>query len=809
MSIKINTQHKNSFDQLPAELKQIPQWCVNGLDSKGTYKVPCIAGTNKLASVSDSNTWSDFVTAKNTESHGLGFVLTDSDPYTVIDLDVKNSVNFPNNPEIWTTQEQLKRFEAILKAFDSYTERSSSGQGLHIWVKGVIGSGCKRDGVEVYSRQRFMVCTGDALWPNKPIAERQDLLDQLVTEIRRINTPLIEYVDLKETLTDSELLNQIMAASNSNKFNSLWAGDWQELGYPSQSEADFALLNMFAFYSKNNEQCKRLFRESTLGKREKSTKNDYYLDRTLKVIRSDQLSKAEEIEVGKMVAETLLSNYSAESNSNKGNQWIEPLPLIEKIAPQKYPVEALPPVIKAAVQEVIGFTKAPVALAAASSLSSLSIAIQGLVDVERDEKLTGITSLFLLTIADSGERKSTCDNYFTTPIREYEAEQIEQSKPYIKTYETALETWNAKRSGIMDAIRLNSKNGNDSSEQTQYLEELDKTKPIPPKSTCMFYADATPEAIAFGLANVWPSGGIVSAEAGVVFGSHGMGKDSIMRNLAMLNTLWDGSPLSIHRRTSESYTVRGVRLTVGLQIQEATLRSFFDQAKGLPRGTGFLARFLIAWPESTQGTRLYNPPPKSWPNLTAFHNRLKALLNIKLEQNDLGELMPKMLTMSTQAKRLWIDFHDRVESQLASGRRFSDVRDVASKAADNVARLAALFHIFEGNSSLQIESESIQSATLIVEWYLYESLRFFGELAQPNDVANATCLDRWIIEYCKREKVDKISRQKLSQSAPSQLRGKILLQETIKTLVEHGRVRWIQEGRAKTLQVNPILLQQT
>ncbi|WP_345889574.1 DUF3987 domain-containing protein, partial [Nitrosomonas sp. GH22] len=88
------------------------------------------------------------------------------------------------------------------------------------------------------------------------------------------------------------------------------------------------------------------------------------------------------------------------------------------------------------------------------------------------------------------------------------------------------------------------------------------------------YADATPEALAYGLAKRWPSSGVVSAEAGIVFGSHGMGKDSVMRNLAMLNQLWDGASLAIDRRTSESFTVHGARLTVALQVQEPTLREF-------------------------------------------------------------------------------------------------------------------------------------------------------------------------------------------------------------------------------------------
>jgi hypothetical protein len=81
-----------------------------------------------------------------------------------------------------------------------------------------------------------------------------------------------------------------------------------------------------------------------------------------------------------------------------------------------------------------------------------------------------------------------------------------------------------------------------------------------------------------------------------------------MRNLSLLNVLWDGGELSIGRRTSESFTVRGARLTVGLQIQEAALRSFFDRSGGLARGTGFLARFLVAWPIDARFPPLYRGP---------------------------------------------------------------------------------------------------------------------------------------------------------------------------------------------------------
>ena len=98
--------------------------------------------------------------------------------------------------------------------------------------------------------------------------------------------------------------------------------------------------------------------------------------------------------------------------------WPNPQPLTEKIAAEAYPLDALPDKVRLAVEEVLGFAKAPMVLVASSALASLSLATQAHVDIKRAEKLTGPTGLFLLSIADSGERKSTCDGFFSKPIQE-------------------------------------------------------------------------------------------------------------------------------------------------------------------------------------------------------------------------------------------------------------------------------------------------------------------------------------------------------------------------------------------------------
>jgi putative DNA primase/helicase len=487
--------------------------------------------------------------------------------------------------------------------------------------------------------------------------------------------------------------------------------------------------------------------------------------------------------------------------------WPEPQPLIAQLDPEDYPLDALPAIVQQAVMEVSGFVKAPVPLISTSALAALSLAIQAYVDVERAEKLDGPTGLFLLAIADSGERKSTCDGFFTRAIRDYEAAQQELAKSLMQDYRSAHDAWEAQRSGLKEKIKSLTKEGKPSSSQVQELHDLDLNEPQPPRVPRLIYGDATPEALAYSLANCWPSGGVVSSEAGSVFGSHGMGKESVMRNLAMLNQLWDGASLPVERRSTESYIVRGARLTMALQVQESTLRAFFDSTKGLARGTGFLARFLVSWPRSTQGTRYFTDAPAQWPSLTAFNDRLSAILNQPAPIDEDGALTPAMLTLSADAKAAWVAFHDAIEAELSTGGELHDVRDVASKTADNAARLAALLHTFTGSIG-PISVDAMESASRIAAWHLHEARRFLGELALPTELANPARLESWLLDYCRRECTNTVSTRDIQRCGPQGLRDKAVIDSAIKELSELGRAKLVLDGKKKAVQINPTLLRE-
>lgn len=494
---------------------------------------------------------------------------------------------------------------------------------------------------------------------------------------------------------------------------------------------------------------------------------------------------------------------NAPAGDSESSGWPDPHPLAAKVDPEPYPLDALPLPIRAAVEEVASFVKAPVPMVASSALAALSLAIQAHADAKRAEKLYGPVGLFLLTIADSGERKSTCDGFFTKPIRDYEEAQAEAAKPILKDHKAAIEAWEAKRGGVKEKIRQLAKDNKPTAGMESALRDLEHDKPEPPRIPRLLYADATPEALAYGLAKQWPSGGVVSAEAGIVFGSHGMGKDSVMRNLGLLNQLWDGTSLTIDRRSTESFTVRGARLTVALQVQEPTLREFFTRSGALARGTGFLARFLVAWPESTQGQRPFTDPPANWPHLAAFHRRIAAILDQPAPIDEDGALTPPMLPLTPEAKAAWVEYHNAIESELASGGELYDVRDVASKSADNAARLAALFQMFEGAGGA-IGADAFEGASRITAWHLNEARRFFGELALPAELADAARLDSWLIEHCRKGRTHFVGKNHVRQHGPMRDGGR--LDMAIRELAELDRLRLVKDDKRLTIQVNPGLV---
>jgi putative DNA primase/helicase len=202
---------------------------------------------------------------------------------------------------------------------------------------------------------------------------------------------------------------------------------------------------------------------------------------------------------------------------------------------------------------------------------------------------------------------------------------------------------------------------------------------------------------------------------------------------------------------------------------------------------------------------MFTSPPDGWPAMAAFNNRLTAILDRQAPVDDNGVLTPSMLDLSPDAKSIWVAFHDQIEALLGNGGELYDLRDVGSKAADNVVRLAALFHVFEGNIGA-IDAAQVESAAQIMTWHLLEAKRFLGELAMPPELANPMRLESWLINYCRRVGADKVPTREVQRNGPSGLRDKAVITKAVKELADLGRARMVVNGKRRLIQIRPDLL---
>jgi len=463
----------------------------------------------------------------------------------------------------------------------------------------------------------------------------------------------------------------------------------------------------------------------------------------------------------------------------------------EALENEPYPLDALPTLILEAVAEVQAFVKAPTPLVAASALSAVSLASQGIASVERATGLVSPCSLFFITIADSGERKSTCDRLFIDPIRRWQIDEAKRLDPEVKEHKAKYAAWKAEKDGLELLIKQQARKQQSTVKSQADLADAMGREPIAPRLPDLIYADTTPEALAFGLSK-WPSGGLMAHEGGVVLGSHGMNAEAVMRNLSLLDSLWDGMPHQVRRRTSDSFELINARLTIGLQVQPAAFRAFYERTGGISRGIGFLARCLLSWPTSTQGSRTYSEPPEAWPGLNAFQERITALLNFPLSFDESGHLSIPVIALNPSAKDSWIAFHNEVESMLVDGQMLADIRDVGSKAADNAARLACLFQIFESGVT-KVGVVAMEDAIRIVRWHLKEARRFLLYMEQAEELVDAERIRQWLTNYVRTSRQTSVDKNHVRQVGP--LRSSSRLSLAITELEDQGFVSEMKHGR--------------
>lgn len=159
-----------NLQNIPKELQNLKQWVCSSLDSK----VPMIATSPSAASSTNPASWRTFQEATMSVECGnydsVGFVFNDNG---IVGIDIDDG--YDDDGFLSKTSSD------IIGACRSYTERSRSGRGFHILIKGDIPFKGKNNlaGVEIYKQSRYFIMTGDVLLYDN-IVENQEAIDYIV-----------------------------------------------------------------------------------------------------------------------------------------------------------------------------------------------------------------------------------------------------------------------------------------------------------------------------------------------------------------------------------------------------------------------------------------------------------------------------------------------------------------------------------------------------------------------------------------------------------------------------------------------------
>lgn len=159
-----------NLKNIPQEIQNLKQWVC----SRSGSKIPMRAFENAPASSISPYTWSSFTNAVNSVADGsydyIGFVFNDNG---IVGVDIDDG---------YDEEGFISPLAAdIIGKCKSYTEKSKSGRGFHILLRGDLPFKGKnnRNGVEIYKSARYFIMTGDVLLYDT-IIDNQEAIDYIV-----------------------------------------------------------------------------------------------------------------------------------------------------------------------------------------------------------------------------------------------------------------------------------------------------------------------------------------------------------------------------------------------------------------------------------------------------------------------------------------------------------------------------------------------------------------------------------------------------------------------------------------------------
>jgi hypothetical protein len=425
-------------------------------------------------------------------------------------------------------------------------------------------------------------------------------------------------------------------------------------------------------------------------------------------------------------------------------QWpLKPIPLRDDERQRKdFPEGALTSKIRCAVVGIEDIIDVPDTLAVQSCLSGAAFAVQGLACIiNPNTKANHPLSLYCVTVADSGERKTAADNKAFKAAYKFEERLAGYRKSMFGEYDVVMKAWNAEKKTI-ERAKVSFL------ERTELLKKLGPPPELPLSAT-LVYSDFTTEGIYKNFKYGYPSQGIFADEAGIVVGGHAFRDETKLHTITTLNNLWGGAPFSrVRTDNTDSEKLYDKRLTVHLMMQPGVAAQFNGHKE--VRNTGLDGRILFANPISKIGDHDYNKLNSAMSELhiDAFNaemtNKLKYLFSHFQQSNN--KLISRPIELNEQAKELWRDYGNSNSAKVKSGEH-RPITSFSEKMAEHALRIAGVNEVFEDSGVVEINAEMMERACAITDFYATELLNSYKD----NRVSELVIGTEKVLKYLQEE----------------------------------------------------------
>jgi replicative DNA helicase len=462
-----------------------------------------------------------------------------------------------------------------------------------------------------------------------------------------------------------------------------------------------------------------------------------------------------------------------------------------------FPVETLPPTLRAFAEAVAEDTQTPVDLAAMLSLATVAACVQGRAIVRVSPSYSEPLSLFVAVVAESGERKSAVVSHVAGPLHAWEREAAGQLAGEIEGARADRKALEKRKDALEDkAAKAKTSDSVTAREEAKEIAATLAKTPMAPDYPRLLAADVTPEALARLMAAQNEKMAVLSPEGGIFETMAGRYNNGVA-NLDVFLKGHAGDALRVDRRSAPPITMNRPALTLGLAVQRDVIRGLADKP-GF-RGRGLIARFLCSLPHSLVGQRRIVTKAVPEPVRRAYDRSVRRLLSGEIDRvRDVLQGReasgPEALTVARAGESVRVAFATKIEPRLGPGGDLHHIADWGSKLTGALVRIAALLHAVtcveaSGPVAGEIQQGTMTAAVRIADYLVFHALAAFAEMnADPNTSAARAVFER-ALTFGGSTFVERDLHQALRGQA--RFRKASDVRTALSALVERGYVRKI------------------